>query len=205
MPKNVIVQGITGTHGSFHTRAMVTAGAHIVAGTSPNKAGTLLDAIPVYKTIVAIQKDFSVDASVIFVPAAFARAAIFEAIDAEIRLIVCITEGIPVHDMLQINQHLAGKGSVLIGPNCPGTITPGFGKLGIIPVSYTHLDVYKRQNNACLWSERDAKSLAKALQKILSDTTLRNELSRKGKERASDFSWEKTAKKLATRLNEGGR
>lgn len=133
MPKNVIVQGITGTHGSFHTRAMVTAGAHIVAGTSPNKAGTLLDGIPVYKTIVDIQKDFSVDASVIFVPAAFARAAIFEAIDAEIRLIVCITEGIPVHDMLQINQHLAGKGSVLIGPNCPGTITPGFGKLGIIP------------------------------------------------------------------------
>ena len=133
MPKNVIVQGITGSHGSFHTRAMVAAGTNIIAGTSPTKAGTMFDDIPVYKTIKEIQNDFAVDASVIFVPAAHARAAIFEAIDAKVPLIICITEGIPVHDMLQIKQHIAGKSSVLIGPNCPGVITPEHAKLGIIP------------------------------------------------------------------------
>lgn len=133
MPQNVIVQGITGSHGSFHTRAMVAAGTHIVAGTSPTKVGTTFDNIPVYKTIKEIQNDFTIDASVIFVPAAHARGAIFEAIDAKIPLITCITEGIPIHDMLQIKQHIAGKSSVLIGPNCPGVITPEHAKLGIIP------------------------------------------------------------------------
>lgn len=133
MPQNVIVQGITGSHGSFHTRAMVAAGTHIVAGTSPTKAGTTFDNIPVYKTIKEIQNDFTIDASVIFVPAAHTRGAIFEAIDAKIPLITCITEGIPIHDMLQIKQHIAGKLSVLVGPNCPGIITPEHTKLGIIP------------------------------------------------------------------------
>jgi succinyl-CoA synthetase alpha subunit len=133
MPKNVIVQGITGSHGSFHTRAMVAAGTTIITGTSPTKFGTTFDNIPVYKTIQEIQNDFTVDASVIFVPAIHARAAIFEAIDAKVPLIICITEGIPVHDMLQIKQHIAGKSSVLIGPNCPGVITPEHAKLGIIP------------------------------------------------------------------------
>lgn len=132
-PKNVIVQGITGSHGSFHTRAMVKAGTNIVAGTSPTKYGTTLDDIPVYKTIAEIRAHHTVDASVIFVPAPFARSAIFEAIQAEIPLIVCITEGIPVHDMLQITQRLQGSGSVFVGPNCPGIITPGHAKLGIIP------------------------------------------------------------------------
>lgn len=135
-PKNVIVQGITGSHGSFHTRSMVAAGTHIVAGTSPTKFGTELNGIPVYKTIAEIKQSHTIDASVLFVPAPFAKSAIFEAIDAEIPLIVCITEGIPVHDMLSISQHLTGKSSVLVGPNCPGTITPGHSKLGIIP---THL------------------------------------------------------------------
>jgi succinyl-CoA synthetase alpha subunit len=135
MPKNVIVQGITGSHGSFHTRAMVAAGTNIIAGTSPTKHGTLFDSIPVYKTITEIMKDHEVDASVIFVPAPFAKSAIFEAIDANVPLIVCITENIPQHDMLQISQHLVGKSSVLIGPNCPGVIVPGHSKLGIIPAT----------------------------------------------------------------------
>lgn len=133
--RNVIVQGITGTHGTFHTRSMVAAGTHIVAGTSPNKAGTDIDGIPVYKSIQDIQVDFQIDISVIFVPAAFAKAAIIEAIDANVPLIVCITENIPVHDMLKIKQHIVGKSSVLIGPNCPGVLLPGINKLGIIPAS----------------------------------------------------------------------
>jgi len=133
--KNVIVQGITGTHGAFHARAMVAAGTHIVAGTSPNKAGQKLDDIPVYGTIADIKNDFSVDASVIFVPAPFAKMAIIEAVDAEVPLIVCITESIPVHDMLIIKQHMQGKSSTLIGPNCPGILLPGRSKLGIIPAA----------------------------------------------------------------------
>jgi succinyl-CoA synthetase alpha subunit len=133
--KNVIVQGITGSQGAFHTRSMVAAGTNIVAGTSPNKAGQTLDGIPVYKTIAEIKKDHRVNTSVIFVPAASAKGALLEAINAEIPLIVCITEGVPIHDMLQIKQLLAGKTSVLIGPNCPGVLLPGVNKLGIIPAN----------------------------------------------------------------------
>lgn len=131
--KNVVVQGITGSQGSFHTRAMLAAGTNIVAGTSPNKAGQKIEGVPVYGTLKEIQKDFYVNTSIIFVPAKFAKAAIFEAIDARIALIICITEGIPVHDMLQIKQYKTGKSSVLIGPNCPGVLLPGVNKLGIIP------------------------------------------------------------------------
>ena len=134
--KNVIVQGITGTHGAFHTRNMVKYGTQVVAGTSPTKAGTTVDGIPVYARITDIQADMPVDASVIFVPAPFAKAAILEAITAKVPLIVCITENIPVHDMLTIRQHLQGSGSVLVGPNCPGVLVPGGNLLGIIP---THL------------------------------------------------------------------
>ncbi|MCA9327319.1 succinate--CoA ligase subunit alpha [Candidatus Saccharibacteria bacterium] len=133
--KNVIVQGITGSHGSFHTRAMVAAGTNIVAGTSPGKGGQDVDGIPVYNSVADIQADMAVDISVIFVPAAFAKAAVLEAIAAKVPLIVCITEGIPVHDMLQIKQHLGESESRLIGPNCPGIILPGKNKLGIIPAS----------------------------------------------------------------------
>lgn len=133
-PQNVIVQGITGSHGSFHTLNMLRYGTPIVAGTSPSKAGTTLEGVPVYKSIADIKADNSqIDASVIFVPAAHARGAVMEAIDAEIPLIVCITEHIPVHDMLQIRQHMIGKRSVLIGPNCPGVLIPGSTLLGIIP------------------------------------------------------------------------
>lgn len=133
--ENVIVQGITGAHGSFHTRAMRDAGTSIVAGTSPGKAGQYLDDIPVYNSIKDIQVGMRVDTSVIFVPAPFAKAAILEAIDANVPLIVCITEGIPIHDMLQIKQRLRQSGSQLIGPNCPGILMPSRIKLGIIPVS----------------------------------------------------------------------
>lgn len=133
--KNVIVQGITGGQGSFHAKAMKAAGTNVVAGTSPNKAGEMVDDIPVYASIADIQQDHSVDISVIFVPAPFAKAAILESISAKIPLIICITEGVPIHDMLHIKQRIAGESSVLIGPNCPGVLLPSVNKLGIIPSS----------------------------------------------------------------------
>jgi succinyl-CoA synthetase alpha subunit len=131
--KNVIVQGITGGQGSFHAKAMKAAGTNIIAGTSPNKAGEFIEDIPVFSSIADIQREYTVDVSVIFVPAPFAKAAILESISAKIPLIICITEGVPIHDMLQIKQRLAGGSSVLIGPNCPGVLLPGINKLGIIP------------------------------------------------------------------------
>lgn len=131
--KNVIIQGITGGQGSFHAKAMKLAGTNVVAGTSPNKAGELIDDIPVYASITDIQQDHTVDISVIFVPAPFAKAAILESINAKIPLIICITEGVPIHDMLHIKQRLIGDSSVLIGPNSPGVLLPGVNKLGIIP------------------------------------------------------------------------
>lgn len=130
---NVIVQGVTGKNGSFHTRAMRAYGTNIVAGTSPNKAGESFEGIPVYRSVADIQRDMQVDISVIFVPAKFAKSAVYEAVDAGVPLIICITENIPVHDMLQIKQHIKGKGSSLIGPNCPGVLVPGLHSLGIIP------------------------------------------------------------------------
>jgi succinyl-CoA synthetase alpha subunit len=131
--KNVIIQGVTGRHGSFHARSMVAAGTNIVAGTSPDKAGQTVDTIPVYNTVANIQKDFNVDASVIFVPAKNAKAAMIEAIDAGISVIVCITEGVPVHDMLTVKTLADQAGVHIIGPNCPGILIPGQLKLGIIP------------------------------------------------------------------------
>lgn len=131
--KNVIVQGITGTHGAFHTRNMVVYGTTVVAGTSPTKAGQTIGNIPVYATIADIQAAMPVDISIIFVPAPHAKAAIFEAIDANIPLIVTITENIPVHDMLAVRRRLARSNSILIGPNCPGVLVPGGNLLGITP------------------------------------------------------------------------
>ncbi len=132
--KNVIVQGITGTHGRFHTKAMLDAGTRIVAGVTPGKAGEMCDGVPVYNSIKDIPTEMNVDISVIFVPAPFAKAAVLEAIAAKVPLIVCITEGVPIHDMLYIKQHMKKGKSVLIGPNCPGVLMPGINKLGIIPV-----------------------------------------------------------------------
>ena len=131
--KNVIVQGITGSQGQFHTRNMVAYGTNVVAGTSPTKAGERMDTIPVYATIADIKRDMEVDISVIFVPAPFAKQAILEAINANVPLIICITEHIPVHDMLAIRKQLQGSASTLIGPNCPGVLVPDLHLLGIIP------------------------------------------------------------------------
>ncbi len=134
--KNVIVQGITGTHGTFHTKAMIDAGTTIVGGTSPSKTGQTVHGVPVFDSIASIKKIFEVDISIIFVPAKFAAGAIFEAIDNHVPLIICITEGIPTHDMLRIKQRLMKGNSTLIGPNCPGVLLPGGNTLGIIPTRF---------------------------------------------------------------------
>ena len=133
--KHVIIQGITGKNGSFHTERMLASGTYIVGGTSPNQSVAEVHGVPVFRTIREIQAQQPVDISVIFVPAAHAKAAIMEAIDAEVPLIICITEGVPVHDMLHIKQRLATSSSVLIGPNCPGVLIPSVHNLGIIPAA----------------------------------------------------------------------
>ncbi len=133
--KNVIIQGITGKNGRFHAQNMLNYKTHIVAGTSPNQAVSEVHSVPVFRTISDIKKRFAIDISVIFVPAPHAKAAILEAIQAQIPLIICITEGVPVHDMLEIKQKLQRSHSVLIGPNCPGVLLPGRQLLGIIPAS----------------------------------------------------------------------
>jgi len=133
--KNVIIQGITGKNGRFHARNMLDYKTSIVAGISPNQAISEVHGVPVFRTISDIKKRFAIDISVIFVPAPHAKAAILEAIQAQIPLIVCITEGVPVHDMLEIKQKLHRSSSVLIGPNCPGVLLPGRQLLGIIPAS----------------------------------------------------------------------
>ena len=133
--KHVIVQGITGKHGSFHTERMLARGTHIVGGTSPNQSVTEVHGVPVFRTIREIQAQQPVDISVIFVPAAYAKAESMEAIDAEVPLIISITEGVPVHDMLHIKQRLVTSSSILIGPNCPGVLIPGVHNLGIIPAA----------------------------------------------------------------------
>ena len=114
---------------------MVAAGTTIVAGTSPNKAGQEFEGIPVYKSIADIQQDLNVDVSIVFVPAMFAKDAILEAISEKVPLIICITEGMPIHDMLYIKQQIGKSSSLLIGPNSPGVLLPGRNKLGIIPAS----------------------------------------------------------------------
>ncbi|TVQ37588.1 MAG: succinate--CoA ligase subunit alpha [Spirochaetaceae bacterium] len=129
----VIVQGITGRDGSFHARAMVTDGTNIVGGVTPGKGGQKLDEIPVYDSVAECIKATDVDASVIFVPAGFASGAIREAADAGVPLIICITEGLPVVEMVSNYHYVQRKGLRLIGPNCPGLISPGKCKIGIMP------------------------------------------------------------------------
>ena len=133
--KNVIIQGITGKNGRFHARNMLDYKTSIVAGTSPNQSVSEVHGVPVFRTIDDIKKLFAIDISVIFVPAPHAKAAILEAIQAQIPLIICITEGVPVYDMLEIKQKLHRSRSVLIGPNCPGVLLPDRQLLGIIPTS----------------------------------------------------------------------
>jgi succinyl-CoA synthetase alpha subunit len=133
----VIVQGITGHHGSFHTKGMLDAGTNIVAGVTPGKAGQEVEGIPVYNSVEDAVADRNAMTSVIFVPPAFAKSAMLEAIDAGIKLIVCITEGIPVHDMLFVVNYATEHETTIVGPNCPGIIVPGSHKLGIIAAHIT--------------------------------------------------------------------
>ncbi len=131
----VLVQGITGTHGSFHTKAMLDAGTRVVCGVTPGKGDEFVNDVPVYNTVHEAHEHHNVTISIVFVPARFARAALFEAIDAGIKFIVCITEGIPVHDMLAVLQKANINKVTVLGPNCPGLLLPGIIKLGIIPAN----------------------------------------------------------------------
>ena len=130
----LVVQGITGRDGSFHTRQMIGYGTKVVAGVTPGKGGQLFDGVvPVFDTVADAVRETQANTAVIYVPAAVAASAIFEAADAGIPLIVCITEGIPVLDMTRVLPYLHERGARLIGPNCPGLISPGKSKVGIIP------------------------------------------------------------------------
>jgi succinyl-CoA synthetase alpha subunit len=129
----IVIQGITGSEGSFHTRESVKLGTRVVAGVTPGKGGKELDGIPLYDRVIdAVQKQ-GANVSGIYTPAAFAPDAIFEAIEAGIGLIVCLTEGLPVLEMIRVKEVLKGSGARLIGPNCPGITTPGVGKVGFMP------------------------------------------------------------------------
>ncbi len=129
----VVVQGITGREGTFHTQQMKAYGTKIVAGVTPGKGGTIHEGVPVFDTVEKAVRETGANTSVIYVPAAFAADAILEAADAGIALIVCITEGIPALDMVKVMAFLKDRPARLIGPNCPGVISPGKCKVGIMP------------------------------------------------------------------------
>jgi succinyl-CoA synthetase alpha subunit len=135
----VLVQGITGSEGTKHTRRMVASGTAIVAGVTPGKGGQEVDGIPVYDDVAAAVKETGADAAVVFVPPRFVKAAVIETIDAGLPLCVVITEGIPVHDTTEVWAYLQAKGGAtrMVGPNCPGVISPGKSNLGIIPADIT--------------------------------------------------------------------
>lgn len=129
----LLVQGITGREGTFHTSQMLEYGTNVVAGVTPGKAGQEVHGVPVFNTVQEAVEATGANASVIYVPAKFSVDAIYEAVDNGIKLVVCITEGVPVNDMVAVYHHVKSKGAVLIGPNCPGITTPGKGKIGIMP------------------------------------------------------------------------
>jgi len=129
----LVVQGITGSEGTFHTRRNVAYGTDVVAGVTPGKGGQDLNGIPVFDTVADAVRGTDANTSMIFVPPRFAAEAILEAADAGIELVVCITEGIPVRDMAEVHSYLKGTATTLVGPNCPGVITPGVANVGIIP------------------------------------------------------------------------
>jgi len=129
----LVVQGITGREGAFHTQQMIQYGTPVVAGVTPGKGGEWIEGVPVFDTVQEAVSARGVNVSIVYVPARFAPDAILEAADAGIALIVCITEGIPVADMIKVRAYLDQRGNRLIGPNCPGVITPGEAKVGIMP------------------------------------------------------------------------
>ena len=129
----LVVQGITGREGSFHTLRDRAYGTQVVAGVTPGKAGGDVEGIPVFDTVVDAVRETGANTSMIFVPPRFAAEAILEATDAGLGLVVCITEGIPVLDMARVHSYLKGSGTTLVGPNCPGVISPGRANVGIIP------------------------------------------------------------------------
>jgi succinyl-CoA synthetase alpha subunit len=134
----LVVQGITGREGEFHARRMIEYGTNVVAGVTPGKGGGWVNGVPVFEAIKDAVAATEANTSIVFVPARFAPDAMYEAADGGISLIVCITEGIPVLDMLKVRAYLDQKGVRLIGPNCPGVITPGECKVGIMP-AYIHM------------------------------------------------------------------
>jgi succinyl-CoA synthetase alpha subunit len=129
----LLVQGITGNEGRFHALGCRDYGTQVVAGVTPGKGGQEVEGIPVFDSVAEAREKEGTNATMIFVPPPFAADAIMEAVDAGIELVVCITEGIPVNDMLKVKDFMAGKGSRLVGPNCPGVISPGQAKIGIMP------------------------------------------------------------------------
>ncbi|AUJ26695.1 succinate--CoA ligase subunit alpha [Virgibacillus dokdonensis] len=133
----VIVQGITGGTAKFHTKQMLEYGTKIVGGVTPKKGGTEVEGVPVFNTVLEAVEATGATASVIYVPAPFAADAILEAVDAELDLVICITEHIPVMDMVKVKRYMEGKNTRLVGPNCPGVITADESKIGIMP-GYIH-------------------------------------------------------------------
>jgi succinyl-CoA synthetase alpha subunit len=129
----VLTQGITGATGQFHTKACKEYGTQMVGGVTPGKGGTSYEGIPIFDTVAQAVAETAANATVIYVPPPFAADAILEAADAGIPLIICITEGVPVRDMVRVKRYMTGKSSQLLGPNCPGVITPGECKIGIMP------------------------------------------------------------------------
>jgi succinyl-CoA synthetase alpha subunit len=129
----LVVQGLTGKEGTFHTLRNRAYGTNVVAGVTPGKAGQSVEGIPVFDTVADAMREAGANTSMVFVPPRFAAEAILESADAGIDLVVCITEGIPVKDMAYVHSFLKGRGTTLVGPNCPGVISPGIANVGIIP------------------------------------------------------------------------